>query len=158
MTIDDVLAQVRARLDLEADREHELLEEIRGHLQDAVDAAMAGGLDHEAALAEAASRFGIVATAGELRRAHAGWGALDGVLAAAVPVVLALLFRWLIFAPDGTATGWREALNRPAFWVIAIISLLAPLARFRQRRAVLAVWALFWGLSLATALGAAVRW
>lgn len=158
MTIDDVLAQVRARLDLEADREHELLEEIRGHLQDAVDAAMARGLDHEAALAEAASRFGIVATAGELRWAHAGWGALDGVLAAAVPVVLALLFRWLIFAPDGTATGWREALNRPAFWVIAIISLLAPLARFRQRRAVLAVWALFWGLSLATALGGAVRW
>jgi len=158
MTIDDVLAQVRARLDLEADREHELLEEIRGHLQDAVDAAMARGLDPEAALAEAASRFGIVATTGELRRAHAGWGALDGVLAAAVPVVLALLFRWLIFAPDGTATGWREALNRPAFWVIAIISLLAPLARFRQRRAVLAVWALFWGLSLATALGGAVRW
>ncbi len=45
MSVDHVLERVRAQLDLDAEAEHELLEELRGHLEDAVAAARAQGLD-----------------------------------------------------------------------------------------------------------------
>jgi len=39
MTVDDVLARIRAHLDLEAETEYDLLQEIRAHLEEAVEAA-----------------------------------------------------------------------------------------------------------------------
>ena len=158
MTIDDLLVQMRDRMDLEAEREHELLEEIRGHLEDAVADARRLGLDEQDAIAEAARRFGIEPAAEALQRTYAGKGALEGILAAALPVVGALVLRWMIFAPDGTFGGWRQTLARPAFWVIALICLIIPLLYFGRRRLALAGWALFWGISLVMALGSAVRW
>jgi hypothetical protein len=158
VTIDDAPAQVCARLDLEADREHEVLEEIRGHLEDAVADARDQGIDEDVALAEAVRRFGIEPTAEALKRTHAGQGALDGVLAAGLPVVGVLVLRWLVYAPDGSFGGWQLALTRPAFWIIALICLLIPMLSFGRRRMALASWAIFWALSLVMILGAAVRW
>ncbi|MCP4534609.1 MAG: hypothetical protein GY831_25735, partial [Delftia sp.] len=107
MSIDLVLEQIRAQLDLDAETEHELLEELQGHLEDAAAAARAQGLDEESVLAEVAARFGVEEVGRELQAAHLGWGTADGVIAAALPVICALALRWLIFAPDGTAVGWR---------------------------------------------------
>ncbi len=158
MTIDDALNQIQAHLGLEAEAECEVLEEIRGHLEEAVAAGQARGLDEQAALAEAAGAFGIEETAAELRAAHAGWGTLEGVAAAALPVLLALVFRWLIFAPDGTANAWHELLSRPSLVVIAAVAMLLPLALFARRRYAIALWIFFWGLSLMTLLLPAWRW
>ncbi|MEE8391425.1 MAG: hypothetical protein V3S14_11600 [Anaerolineae bacterium] len=58
MSIDRVLEQVRVQLDLDAEKEHELLEELGGHLEDAVATAQTRGLDEKAALDKAAARFG----------------------------------------------------------------------------------------------------
>jgi hypothetical protein len=158
MTVDQVLNHIRAHLDLEAETEHELLEEIRTHLEEAVEEARAVGLDEREALAEVASRFGVDEMAQELQSTHFGWGTLEGVAAAALPVLFALLLRWLIFAPSGTAGGWQELLNRPALWAVAVISLLVPLLRFPRRRHALISWAIFWGLSLLLAVSPALRW
>jgi hypothetical protein len=158
VTIDDVLNQIQANLSLEAEAEQEILEEIRGHLEEAVAAARQRGCDEEQALREAAAAFGVEQAAAALRATHAGWGALDGVAAAALPVLFALVLRWLIFVPAGTAVGWREALSRPALLVIAAAALLIPLLRFPQRRYAMALWLFFWGLSLATVIWPAVRW
>ena len=158
MNVDDVLDSIRARLDLEAETEHELLEEIRAHLEDAVAAARARGLDEEAALAEAAARFGVEEVGRELQAAHMGWGTADGVVAAALPVVCALVLRWLVFAPDGTAVGWREVLVRPAFWVIALAALAVPLLKFPRWRYALVSWAFFWVLSMIFFAWPALRW
>lgn len=158
MTIDDVLARVRAALDLEAEAEREVLEEIRGHLEEAVTAARARGLGEEAALAEAAARFGVEDVGRELQATHAGWGAADGVIAAALPVVCALVLRWLVFAPEGTAVGWREVLTQPAFWVVALAALLIPLFKFPRWRYALASWAFFWALSVLFFTVPALRW
>jgi hypothetical protein len=158
MKLDDVLASIRARLDLEAETEHELLEEIRAHLEDAVLEARARGLDEGEALAEAAARFGVDEVGQELQAAHVGWGTADGVVAAALPVVCALILRWLVFAPDGTAVGWREVLVRPAFWVVALAALLVPLLRFPRWRYALVSWAFFWALSVIFVAWPAVRW
>jgi hypothetical protein len=68
-----------------------------------------------AALAEAAAHFGVEEVGAELQAVHAGWGTADAVIAAALPVVCALVLRWLAFAPDGTALGWPQMLTRPAF-------------------------------------------
>jgi len=158
MTIDRVLSTLRARLDLEAEDEHEVLEEVRAHLEAAVDEARARGLDEAAALAQAAARFGVEECAQELQATHAGWGTLEGVAAAALPVLLALALRWLVFAPDGTTVHWQEMLNRPAVWAIAAIALLLPLLRFPRRRYALVSWAIFWGLSVLVIAGQAVHW
>ena len=158
VTIDDVLARIRASLDLEAEAEREVLDEIRGHLEEAVEAARARGLDEEAALARAAARFGVEDVGRELQATHAGWGAADGVIAAALPVVCALVLRWLVFAPGGTAVGWREVLAQPAFWGVALAALLLPLFKFPRWRYALVSWAIFWGLSVLFFVAPASRW
>ena len=158
MTIDDVLNQIQARLGLEAETEHEALEEIRGHLEEAVAAAQARGCDEQQALWDAAVAFGVEQAAAELRATHAGWGALDGVVVAALPVIFTLMLRWLIFAPDGTADAWREWLSWPTLAVIAAVAMLAPLLRFPRRRYALALWVFFWGLSLVTLMWPTLRW
>jgi hypothetical protein len=94
----------------------------------------------------------------ELQTVHLGWGAADGVIAAALPVVCALALRWLVFAPGGTAVGWQEVLIRPTFWVIALTALLLPLLKFPRRRYALVSWAFFWGLSVIFFVGPAVQW
>jgi len=158
VTIDDLLNQIQPRLGLEAETEHEVLEEIRGHLEEAVAAAKARGLDEPQALLEAAAAFGVEQATAELHATHAGWGTLEGVAAAALPVILTLVLRWLIFAPDGTAGAWRERLPQPALIVIAAVALLVPLLRFPRRRYAIALWIFFWGLSLITAVWPTVRW
>ena len=158
VTVEHILASVAKHFDLEADTERELLEEIRAHLSDTVAAARSRGMDEEAALDEAASRFGIEDTGSELQGTHAGWGTADGVLAAALPVTSALILRWLVFSPDGTVTGWQEALLRPAFWVVSVAALLVPVLRFPRWRHALASWAVFWLLSMVFFNWPAARW
>jgi hypothetical protein len=156
--VDRVLEQVRAQLDLDAETEYDLLAELRGHLEDAVAAARARGLDEEAALAEAAAGFGVDEVGRELQAAHLGWGTADGVVATGLPVVCALILRWLVFAPDGTAVGWREVLVRPTFWVVALAALLVPLLRFPRWHYALVSWAFFWVMSVIFFALPAVRW
>ena len=158
MTVDDVLARIRVHLDLEAETEYDLLQEIRAHLEEAVEAARAQGLDEEEALAEVAARFGVEDVGRELQAAHVGWGMADGIIAAALPVVCALVLRWLIFAPDGTAAGWQEVLVRPTFWVVSLAALLLPLLKFPRWRYALASWAFFWALSVVFFALPALRW
>ena len=158
MTIDDVLNQIQSRLGLEAETEYDVLEEIRGHLEEAVAAARERGVDEQEALWEAAAAFNVEQTTTELRATHAGWGTLEGVAAAALPVIFALTLRWLIFAPDGTAADWPALLSWPNMAVIAALAMLVPLWRFSRRRYALALWFFFWGLSLIAVVWPTVRW
>ncbi len=157
-SIEAVLARIRSQLDLDAETEHDLLEELRGHLEDAVAAARMQGLDEEAALDRVVARFGVEDVGHDLQATHLGWGTADGVIAAALPVICALLLRWLVFAPDGTAAGWREVLARPVFWGVALLALLAPLLKFTRWRYAVASWAFFWLLSVLFCAWPALRW
>jgi hypothetical protein len=158
MTIEGILARIRAQMNLEAETEYELLEEIRDHLEEAVADARARGMDEEEAMVQAAARLGVEDVGRELQATHEGWGALEGIAAAALPVLCALMLRWLVFAPDGTFVGWREILSKPAFWTVAAIALLIPLWRFPHRRYALISWTIFWGLSVIMIVGGGVRW
>lgn len=157
--IDQYLAHITAQMDLDVETEQEVLEEIRDHLQTAFEQACAEGLDESQALTRAASRFGVGEEVGRaLQAAHAGWGTADAVVAAALPVICALVLRWLAFAPDGTALGWPQLLARPAFWIVALAALLLPLLRLERWRYALAVWAVFWTLTVLFVALPAERW
>ena len=147
--IDELVERIQAQMDLDGETEHLVLAEIRDHLEEALVQARAEGLDDEEALARAAARFGLEEEVGrELQAAHAGWGTADAVVAAGLPVVCALILRWLAFAPDGTALGWPQLLSRPAFWIVALAALLIPVLKFERWRYALAVWVIFWALTV----------
>jgi hypothetical protein len=151
--------RLQAELDLDGELEHDVLAEIRDHLDEAAAAARAEGLDEVEALARAASRFGLENEIGqELQATHAGWGTADAVVAAGLPVVSALILRWLVFAPDGTALGWPQLLGRPAFWIVALAVLFVPLLRFDRWRYALAMWVILWSLTVLFAALPALRW
>jgi hypothetical protein len=157
--IEDLLDRIRAQMDVDCEIEHEVLVEIRDHLEEALAEARAAGLSDDEALAQAAARFGLEAEVGrELQAAHAGWGTADAVIAAGLPVVCALLLRWLAFAPDGTAVGWPHLLSRPAFWIVALVALMIPLLKFERWRYALVTWVLFWGLTVLFVALPALRW
>ena len=157
--VDDLLERIRSQMTLDSEMEQEILAELRDHLEAAVEEAQAEGLTETEALDRAASRFGLEEEVGqELQAAHAGRGTADAVIAAALPVICALVLRWLAFAPDGTALHWPQLLSRPAFWVIALAALLIPLLRFERWRYALATWVLFWGLTVLFVALPAQRW
>jgi hypothetical protein len=154
-----LLSQIRAQMDLDSETEHEVMAEIQAHLEEALAEARAQGLNEMEALAEVATRFGSGEEIGHgLQVAHAGWGTADAVLAAGLPVLCALTLRWLVFAPDGTALGWPELLNRPSFWVVALVMLLIPLLKFGRWRYAVAGWVIFWALTVVFASWPALRW
>lgn len=156
--IDEFLARIQAQMDLNRETENEVLEEIRSHLEDAVAEAKAQGVDESTALAEAAARFGVEEVGTTLQEVHAGWGTADAVIAAGLPVVCALVLRWMVFAPDGTALGWQQVLIRPAFWAVALAALLVPLLKFERWRYALVSWGFFWVMTVIFVLRSAVRW
>ena len=156
--VDELLGRIRSQMDLDAETEQELLAEMRGHLEEAIDEGRAAGLSESEALARAAARFGLDEAGAGLQAVHAGEGTADAVIAAGLPVVCALVLRWLVFAPDGTAMGWRELLVRPAFWVVALAVLLIPILRFERWRYALVTWIIFWGLTVAFVALPALRW
>jgi hypothetical protein len=165
--IEQLLARIRSQMDLDGETEHDLLAEIRGHLEEAVAEARADGLDEAEALARAAARFGLEEEIGQaLQEAHAGWGTTDAIVAAALPVICALALRWLAFSPDGTALGWPQLLSRPAFWIVALAALVVPVLKVERWpssaiggwRYALATWAVFWVLTIAFVLWPALRW
>ena len=157
--VDDLLERIRSQMTLDGEIEQEILAELHDHLDAAVEQAQAEGMTEAEALARAASRFGLEEQVGqELQAAHAGKGTADAVVAAALPVICALVLRWLAFAPDGTALDWPQLLSRPAFWAVALVALLIPLLRFERWRYALATWVLFWSLTVLFVALPAQRW
>ena len=157
-TVACLLAGIRAQMDLDGETETEVLDEIRDHLEEALAEARAEGLDEAHAAARVAARFGVEEVGRAFQATYAGWGTADAVVAAALPVLCALVLRWLAFAPDGTALGWPQLLTRPAFWAMALVALLVPLLKFERWRYALAAWAFFWILTVVFVTLPALRW
>jgi hypothetical protein len=148
LTIDVVLAQIASRLQLSREQERDVLDELRNHLEEAVADAIARGEDETVALLKAAEKLGVDDVGVALQEVHAGEDVAHAIVASALPVLLALLLRWLAFAPDGSARAWPMLLARPGFWVVAAVALLAPLLLFHRWRYALLGWGVFWLLTV----------
>ena len=158
-SLEGLLDRIRAQMELDSETEHEVITEMRDHLEEALTEARGSGLAELEALADVSRRFGVGEQVGrELQATHVGWGTADAVIASGVPVVCALVLRWLAFAPDGTALGWPRLLNRPSFWVVALVSLLVPLLKLERWRYALVGWVLFWALTVVFVSWPALRW
>jgi hypothetical protein len=148
VTIDQILVKIRRHLYLSKETEYELMSEIRTHLEDAIAEARIKGRDEEAALVKAAEEFGVDEVGAELQEVHANWESIDAIFATALPVLFALILRWLAFAPDGSALAWPQLLVRPGFWIVAAAALILPFLRFRRWRYALVGWGFFWLLTV----------
>lgn len=148
MTIDSVLAQIRAQLNLSKEEEWELLEEIRAHLEDAVADAEAAGKDRTTALFKAAEDFGVFESSQALQQVHKGSEMTQVILMCIVPVFFTLVLRWLVFSADGTITDWQPIFNRPIRVIIATSILLLPLTQIRRWPYVTVSWIFFWLISV----------
>ena len=84
MTIDEVLTSISIHLHLSKEMEHEILEEIRTHLEDAVAEAVKRGEDEQAALRQAAEQFGIAEAGAQIQEVHANWEAVDAIFITAL--------------------------------------------------------------------------
>lgn len=148
VTIDQVLANISLHLHLSKETEHELLAEIRTHLEGAVAKAIVKGEDEQVALLKAAERFGIDEVGLALQEVHESWESVNTLLAVALPVLLALILRWLAYAPDGSALAWPQLLVGPGFWLVAGAVLIIPFLHFRRWSLALIGWGIFWLLSV----------
>jgi hypothetical protein len=148
ITINTIVEQIRVELDLSRETETELLDEIRGHLDDALETAVAQGKDETAALLAVAERFGAAEVGKALQEIHAPWESADAIIACIIPVAAALVLRWLAFAPDGSAIGWQAVLVRPAFWIVAVVALLIPVLQFKRWQYALISWGIFWVITV----------
>lgn len=148
LTIDHVLKQIRAELNLSSETEYDILEEIRTHLEEAVITARSTDSSEDVALLKVAEKFGVTEVGQALHDVHFGWESTDAIMASMLPVLATLVLRWLVFAPDGSALGWQEWLIRPSFWIVAVVTLVIPLLQFHRWRYALAIWGIFWILSI----------
>ncbi len=148
LTIEQILEQISTKLQLSTQTEYELLEEIRGHLEDAQEAAIHQGLDADKALREAAECFGVDVVAGALQAEHAPWESADAIVACMLPVIGTLILRWVTFVPAGSAANWSHLLLQPIFWAVAVMVLITSLIYFKRWQYALTVWGFFWALSL----------
>ena len=148
MTIDEVLTSISIHLHLSKEMEHEILEEIRTHLEDAVAEAVKRGEDEQAALRQAAEQFGIAEAGAQIQEVHANWEAVDAIFITARPVLFAVALRWLTYAPDGTLVGWQQLMVRPGFFLLALAALFLPALVLHRWRYALISWGIFWFLTV----------
>ncbi len=157
--MDDLLRQIQVELDLDREIEQEILAEIRTHLDESVTEAIEAGSSWDDALAQATTRFGLGQEVGRaLQETHVGRGTAEAVVAAGLPVLLALILRWLLFSPDGTEIGWQQVLAWPHFWIVALAVLLIPLLKFHRWRYASVSWSFFLLVTVLSVLLPTLRW
>jgi hypothetical protein len=148
VTIDQLLTNLSQRLHLSKETEYEVLAEIRTHLEEVIANAASRGEDEQKALLKAAEQFGIDEVSAELQEVHSDRESIDAIVVTSLPVLFALVLRWLAFAPDGSALDWPLLLIKPGFWIIAATALVIPVLCFRRWRFALAGWGFFWLLTV----------
>jgi hypothetical protein len=142
--IEQALAQIKKQLHLSSEAENEILAEIRTHLEEAVFKSKQEGGDQQEAIQEILDRFGIDETAPKLQEVHSEWESIEAIAATALPILFAVILRWLAFAPDGTSVAWSQLLIKPVFWGVAAAALVVPVFLFRRWRFALVGWGIFW--------------
>ncbi len=147
-TINKILTTIEAELTLSQETKQELLAELRDHLEDAWETAVTNNEDPQTALQTIAKRFGGAEVGKALQQVHARWESSEAILACLIPVLAALVLRWLLFTPEGALAGWQSILAQPTFWIVALAVLLIPALQFQQWRYVLVNWGFFWVVTL----------
>jgi len=137
------LAEIANQLSVDPVTEKEILREIRVHLEDAAAELQEGGLDREESLMAAMGNFGDAREVGRMLALLHCDSANQAVLAAFLPVALALTFKWMLLPLLSTLAHWQGSPTPFVFACLAILALLVPGLSLRNWRYGYGVWAFF---------------
>ncbi len=137
------LAEVASQLNVDPTTEREILREIRAHLEEAVAELQEGGLSGAQSLALAMGNFGEPREVGRMLGQLHSDSANQAVLAAFLPVALALTFKWVLLPLLSALGHWQGSPTPFIFACLALLALLVPGLTFRKWSYGYAVWAFF---------------
>ncbi len=141
--LESYLAEVGSQLNVDPTTEREILREIRAHLEEATAELQEGGLGGDESLALAMHNFGESREVGRmLGRLHSD-SAKQAVLAAFLPVALALAFKWVLLPLLRALGRWHGNPTPFIFACLALLALLVPGLTFRKWSYGYVVWAFF---------------
>ncbi len=137
------LGEIANQLSVEPATEKEILREIQVHLEDSAAELQEGGVDRQESLAQAMANFGEAGEVGRMLGLLHGESANQAVLAAFLPVALALTFKWILLPLLGSLGHWQGSPTPFVFASLAILALLVPGLTLRKWRYGYGVWAFF---------------
>lgn len=137
------LSEIASQLSVDPAREREIIGEIRSHLEDAVMEKQAEGLGPEESVAVALRDFGEAREIGRMLGRQHSDSANQAVLAAFLPVALALTFKSLLLPVLRDLAHWQASPTPVVFACLALLALLVPGLTFKSWRYGYSVWAFF---------------
>ena len=137
------LGEIASQLSVEPATEKEILREIQVHLEDSASELHEGGLGREESLAQAIDNFGEAREVGRMLGLIHSDSANQAVLAAFLPVALALTFKWILLPLLGSLGHWQGSPTPFIFASLAVLALLVPGLTLRKWRYGYGVWAFF---------------
>jgi hypothetical protein len=137
------LAEVASQLSVDPTTERKILREIRAHLEEAAAELQETGLGGAESWALARERFGEAREVGRmLGRLHSE-SANQAVLAAFLPVALAVGFKWVILPLLAAFGRWQDTPAPAILSCLAVLALLVPGLTARSWRYGYVVWVFF---------------
>lgn len=137
------LCQIASQLNVDPGQEREILSEMRSHLEEAIAERQEEGLAAEESLAAALDQFGEAREIGRLLGRQHSDSANQAVLAAFLPVALAITFKWLLLPLLRDLAHWQASPTPVIFACLALLALLVPGLTFKSWRYGYGVWAFF---------------
>jgi hypothetical protein len=137
------LSDIASQLNVDPITEREILCEIRSHLEEAMAQMREDGVGMEESVTIALREFGEAReVGGMLGRLHSE-SANQAVLAAFLPVALALTFKWLLLPLLRDLAHWQASPTPVVLACLALLALLVPGLTFKRWRYGYSVWAFF---------------
>jgi hypothetical protein len=137
------LSDIASQLNVDPVSEREILREIRSHLEDAIAQMREDGVGAEESVVIALRDFGQAREVGRMLGRQHSESASQAVLAAFLPVALALAFKWLLLPLLGNLAQWQASPTPVVLVCLALLALLVPGLTFKRWRYGYSVWVFF---------------
>jgi hypothetical protein len=137
------LSEIGSQLNVDPATEREILGELETHLEEAILELRTSGLGAEDSVRAALESFGDAREVGRMLGQLHSDSAHQAVLAAFLPVALALTFKWVLLPLVRAVGSWQGSPTPFVFGCLAVLALLVPALTLQRWRYGYAVWAFF---------------
>jgi hypothetical protein len=137
------LSEIASQLNVDPVEEREILDELRSHLEEAIAEMPEEGLGRQERVTVILQRFGEAREVGRLLGRQHSDSAHQAVLAAILPVALAITFKWMLLPLLRDVAHWQSSPTPVIFACLALLALLVPGLTFKRWRYGYSVWAFF---------------
>jgi hypothetical protein len=137
------LSEIASQLNVDPVEEREILDEIRSHLEEAIAEMPDQGLGTQEMVTVVLQQFGEAREVGRMLGRQHSDSANQAVLAAFLPVALALTFKWVLLPLLRGLAHWQASPTPVVFACLAILALLVPGLTLKRWRYGYGVWAFF---------------